>query len=137
MVTAREQKLGHRYEQIMFTRPDFVWLRPHLPPWMLTSPLFYIMDEDISVGVSPTYINDRHWLMPRDVAPLMLSTWDRLLNGSMILSVHDRFDRKIINYHVEKTNFKKFEFISCFCFSCVCQAVPELKVEFDCWSWLV
>jgi len=97
MISDAEIKQGRRYQQVMVTRPDFVWIKPHMPLMFLDPHNFWIMDEDISAGVIPTYTNDRHWIMPRDVAPIMMSNWDRLINGSLIMSVHARLGDDIFD----------------------------------------
>ena len=43
------------------------------------------------MGVEQVYLNDRHLILPRQMAPMMLSSWERLVNGSLFMSVYQRF----------------------------------------------
>jgi len=52
MIVASEKRRNNtKYQQVMFTRPDLVWLKPHLPAIFLDPSIFWVMDEDVSVGV--------------------------------------------------------------------------------------
>mmetsp|Transcript_40333 Transcript_40333/g.115338 ORF Transcript_40333/g.115338 Transcript_40333/m.115338 type:complete len:343 (+) Transcript_40333:130-1158(+) len=80
MVTDRELKRGRQYEHVVWSRPDFVWLAAHPPLSLLPEGEsdFWIIDGEDNGG-----INDRHWVLPRHLAPAILGSWDRLIDGSM------------------------------------------------------
>jgi len=80
MVEDREMKRGQLYEHVVYSRPDFKWLGPHFPLSLLPEGEsdFWVIDGEDNGG-----LNDRHWVMPRKLAPELLGSWGRLLDGSL------------------------------------------------------
>lgn len=78
MISSHERRRGLEYERVIYTRADMRWLGPHLPLSLLPAGKgeVYVVDGEDNGG-----INDRHWVMPRHLAPAMLDSWDRLVDG--------------------------------------------------------
>jgi hypothetical protein len=47
-----EAKNNHRYQRVGFSRPDFHWTAPHVPPSFLSMEHIWIMDGQEIDGVS-------------------------------------------------------------------------------------
>eukprot|EP00930_Biecheleria_cincta_P072709 TRINITY_DN60065_c0_g1_i1.p1 TRINITY_DN60065_c0_g1~~TRINITY_DN60065_c0_g1_i1.p1 ORF type:complete len:345 (-),score=43.15 TRINITY_DN60065_c0_g1_i1:47-1081(-) len=76
MITDWESKRGKQFERVIFSRPHFRWVGPHIPLRYLNSTQIWVVDGEDNGG-----INDRHWVIPRDVMPIMLGAWDMLVDG--------------------------------------------------------
>lgn len=78
MILARERRRGTAYERVVVTRTDLLWLFPHPPLALLSSEYAWVPDtsEDDWGG-----FYDRHFVIPRSVADVVLGGWDNLLAG--------------------------------------------------------
>ena len=52
------------------------WIAPHISLDMLDPKSIYILDGEDHGG-----INDRHWVLPRQLMPVLLGGWDMLVDG--------------------------------------------------------
>lgn len=77
MIVDYEAKRGMQYGRIVYSRPDFQWIAPHLPLDMLPEMELWIADGEDNGG-----LNYRHWVMPRAMMDILLTAWDRVLDGS-------------------------------------------------------
>ena len=104
MITGFEDRYDHRYERVIWSRPDFFWTAPHIPLEMLPTypdvyrnPEFYVLDGEDHGG-----LNDRHWVMRRDIMPFMFSSWDRLLNGTSLEMITRRVGGGVVGGGVDQ-----------------------------------
>lgn len=79
MIQDWEAKNSHRYQRVVFSRPDFHWTAPHVPPSFLSMEHIWIMDGQDNGG-----LNDRHWIFPRSLMEMMLGAWDSILDGVVL-----------------------------------------------------
>merc|ERR1712113_222355 len=78
MITAEEQKRATMYQRVIYSRADFRWHAEHVPLQYLPPDNIWCVDGEDHGG-----INDRHWVMPRYVVPMMLGSWQALLDGNV------------------------------------------------------
>ena len=76
LLRKQEEWSGFKYDRVVFSRIDFLWLKPH-PPLSLLHP------QHIWVPMGETYggVNDRHAVMSRDVAEVYFGRFDLIMNG--------------------------------------------------------
>lgn len=74
---------GIRYETIIWSRLEFVWIRPHVPLASLTpSTCLWVPVEEDYAG-----INDRHAVMHRSLAAAYLGRWDMIMDGRLFYAL--------------------------------------------------
>lgn len=114
---------AHRYSHVVWSRLDFMWLASHPPLRLLSGCGMWAPLAEDSGG-----LNDRHAVMSRAVAPLYLSRYDAILDGSLlrvqptfrqtppVLSGQssERYLATLLYYHnVTVCRFPIFSFLQC------------------------
>ncbi|CAK9005375.1 unnamed protein product [Durusdinium trenchii] len=79
MIEDWEAKRGRPYERIIFSRPDFHWIAPHIPLSYLSTEHIWVMDGEDNGG-----LNDRHWIFPRHLMRVVLGAWDHIVDGFVV-----------------------------------------------------
>ena len=79
LVAREEKRTGVKYNWIVHTRLDFVWLRPHPPLSLLQRDVVWI-----PIGEDWGGYNDRHAVMSRNGANVALRGWDFIVSGQVM-----------------------------------------------------
>ena len=79
LITTRERATGRRYDRVLWSRLEFIWLLPHPPLSVLDDGCTWIPHGEDYAG-----INDRHALLTRDAANTYLGRYTIILDGRVM-----------------------------------------------------
>ena len=83
---------GGRYERVVHSRLEFVWLAPHPPLSLLRSSAVWIPSgEDYYGGV-----NDRHAVLDRSHAEIYMRRWDLIVSGA-VMRIEPQLRRGVVS----------------------------------------